>query len=76
MLDIKKLKKKTLLHTKLTSKEEESGTSLVVQWLRLCLPVEGKNAGQGTKISYFVEQLSPNATTRESGHGNERPQMQ
>ena len=62
MLDIQKLIKN--VHTKLTSKEEESETSLVAQWLRPCLPVEGKKASQGTKISYFMERLSANATTR------------
>ena len=60
MLDIKKLKKKKKrLHTKLTSKEVESGTSLVVQWLRICLPMKGKNAGQETEIPYFMEQTKP-----------------
>ena len=36
------------------------GTSLVVQWLRLCLPMQGRrfNPGWGTKIPHAAGQLS------------------
>ena len=44
-------------------KKGNLGTSLVVQWLRICLPMQRvSNPGQGTKI--------PHATTRESACHN------
>ena len=45
------------------------GTSLVVQWLRIHLAMQGDDAGsipgQGTKISHAAGQLSLRATARE-----------
>ena len=45
------------------------GTSLVVQWLRICLPVQGTwvwSLVQGTKIPHASGHLSPQASTREA----------
>ena len=45
------------------------GTSLVVQWLRIQLAMQGKwvwSLNQGTKIPYTAEQQSPPTTTIES----------
>ena len=39
-----------------------SGTSLVVQWLKIHLPVQGL----GTKIPHSMGQLSPKAATTEA----------
>ena len=44
------------------------GTSLVVQWLRICLALQGtrvQSPGQGNEITPAEEQLSPRATTTE-----------
>ena len=40
---------------------DEQGTSLVIQWLRICLEMQGKRiqSGQGTKIPHALEQLDP-----------------
>ena len=49
-------------------KKKLGGTSLVVQWLTICLPTQGDSgsiSGRGTKVPYAVGQLSPCATTRE-----------
>ena len=39
-------------------------TSLVAQWLRICLPMQGTGVRSG-KIPHAAEQLSPCATTTE-----------
>ncbi|TEA23709.1 hypothetical protein DBR06_SOUSAS3810056, partial [Sousa chinensis] len=44
------------------------GTSLVVQWLRLCTPSAGGpglNPGQGTRSLMHATTKSPHATTKE-----------
>ena len=43
-------------------------TSLVVQRLRICLPLRGMwfDPGQGTKIPHAVGQLNPGTATRET----------
>ena len=50
------------------------GTSMVVQWLRIRLPMQamgGSIPGQGTKIPHAKGQLrSLRATTREPTHRN------
>ena len=46
--------------------EDNVGTFLVVQWLRICLAMQGDLGlipGWGTKIPHVAEQLSPHATT-------------
>ena len=46
-------------------------TSLVIQWLRICLPVQrnsGSIPGQGTRSPHAIEQLSLGAMTTESLH--------
>ena len=49
---------------------KNKGTFLVVQWLRVCLPMQrmwvGLIAGWGAGISHAAQLLSPGATTRES----------
>ena len=57
--------------TNLSSKYVNKGTSLVVQWLRIHLAMQGDMgliSGQGTKIPKAMEQLSPHTITRESLH--------
>ena len=46
------------------------GTSLVVQWLRLCLAMEeeGSIPRLGTKLPLTTEQLSPSTTTKSKHH--------
>ena len=46
----------------------QKGTSLVVQWLRICLAMQGLIPGQGTKILCALGQLSPSVTTTEPAH--------
>ena len=52
-----------------TVKMFKKGTSLIVQWLRIHLPVQGmwvwSLPGWGTKIPHAVGQLSPHTTTTE-----------
>ena len=46
-------------------------TSLVIQWLRICLPVQrnsGSIPGQGTRIPHAIEQLSLGVMTTEPQH--------
>ena len=47
---------------------KNEGTFLVVQWLRVCLPMQrtwvGLTAGWGAGISHAAQLLSPGATTR------------
>jgi len=45
----------------------KTGTSLVAQWLRICLPVQGiwVQSWSGTKIPHAVGQPSPHTTTGE-----------
>ena len=46
----------------------DAGTSLLVQWLRICPPVQQTwvpSLTGGTKIPHALGQLSPSATTRE-----------
>ena len=51
----------TLLET-----EKEMRTSLVVQWLRVCLPMQGTRFKPWSgKIPHAAEQLKPCATTTE-----------
>ena len=46
--------------------ELQSGASLVVQWLRILLPMQGTQVQAWSgKISHAAEQLSPCATTTE-----------
>ena len=41
------------------------GTSLTVQWLKICLALgHGSIPGRGTKIPNAAEQLSPHTTTK------------
>ena len=50
-------------------------TSLVVQWLKICLAMQGNSGstpGQGTKIPHAMQQLSLHTTTKESVHHNEK----
>ena len=61
------------------------GTSLVVQWLRICLPMQGHGFDPWAgKIPHAAEQLNPCTTTTEPvhlepvlrnkrGHRNEKP---
>ena len=59
-------------------KSQGAGTSLVVQWQRICLSMRGNAGsipGQGTKIPHTAGQLSPCATTTELAHLNERAHM-
>ena len=45
----------------------QTGTSLVVQWLRICLLMQGDTGsipGLGTNSPHVTEQLSPHTTTR------------
>ena len=61
------------------------GTSLVAQWLRICLPMQGTRVeALSGKIPHAAEQLSPCATTAEPvclepmlhnkrSHCNEKP---
>ena len=57
------------------------GTFLVVQWLRVRLPVQGMwvmISGRGIKIAHAMKQLSPWATTREAQEpqeGSHIPQL-
>ena len=47
------------------------GTSPVVQWLTICLPIPG----WGTRMPYAAGQLSPRITTREKPkRHNEKPE--
>ena len=47
--------------------ENNRGTSLVAQWLRICLPVQGHGFDPWSrKIPHAAEQLSPCATTTEA----------
>ena len=58
---------KTQNYTRKEVKKLLWGTSLVVQWLRIHLPMQGtwvRALGSG-KIPHVVEQLSPCATTTE-----------
>ena len=48
----------------LNLQKEATETSLVVQWLRICLPVQ-VTPGPGNKIPHAMEQLSPCALTPE-----------
>ena len=52
-------------------------TSLVVQWLKIHLAVQGMQVQSlaGVKIPHTTEQLSPCATSKESMCCNERPQV-
>ena len=49
------------------SEIESRGTCMVVQWWRICLPMQEVWvwSGQGTKIPHALEQLSPFTTTTE-----------
>ena len=52
-----------------SSKTKNSGTSLVVQWLRICLPMQigiGSIPGHETKIPRAAKQLSPCTTSTEA----------
>ena len=57
------------------------GTSLVAQWLRICLVMQGTMSsipGLGTKIPPTAKPLSLHTPTRESMHGNKwsrKPQL-
>ena len=43
------------------------GASLVAQWLRICLPMQGNRFKPWSgKIPHVAEQLSPRATTTEA----------
>ena len=42
--------------------------SLVVQWLRIHLAMQGLIPGQGTKILCALGQLSPSVTTTDPAH--------
>ena len=46
----------------LIQKKRGGGTSLVAQWLRIHLPLQGTRSG---KTPHAAEQLSPSATTTE-----------
>ena len=39
-------------------KKDSLGTSLVVQWLRVCLPTQGLIPGLGTRIPYATIELT------------------
>ena len=58
--------------------EVHLGTSVVVQWLGICLPMQGTQIripGQGTKVQHTMWQLSLHATTTEPmSCGAHRPQ--
>ena len=57
------IKCKTRLNIK---KERKRGTSLVVQWLRICLPIQGHGFDPySRKIPHAKGQLSPCPTTTE-----------
>ena len=44
------------------------GTSLVVQWLRICLPMQHELDPWPRKVPHALEQLSPCTTTARSPH--------
>ena len=50
------------LYSALRTKEQDERTSLVVQWLRICLAKQGTHSipGQRTKSPHALEQPSPN----------------
>ena len=53
---------------KKTDKKQATGTSLVVQWIRLCAPNaggQGSIPGQGTRSQMHAANKSLHATTKE-----------
>ena len=62
----KKKKKKTAPRQMVKAKLNRQGTSLVVQWLRICLPVQGRGFDPWSgRIPHAAEQLSLCATSTE-----------
>ena len=54
-----------ILLTNLKSRKNQLGTSLVAQWLRIRLPVQGTRVRPLVREDHATEQLSPCATTTE-----------
>lgn len=55
-----------------TSKKRYIRDFLVVQWLRIHLPVEGQCSTPGLERSHYLRQLSPSAITTEAVTHNQR----